>query len=114
MKRSHFSSRLIKNTLWADWLRILLEDLFVIDAPLYLPTQKHWAATCTPLRLVDGATIKRVLDNTGRLPLPPDTAYQQILHGMAAVDYTADELIYRSRNNRSYKVYGYSPVEQSS
>ena len=65
-----------------------------------------------PTRRSSDLTIKRVLDNTGRLPAPPDTAYHQILHGMAAVDYTAEELIYRSRNNRSYKVYGYSPVEQ--
>lgn len=100
-----------KEHTWADWLRILLEDLFVIDAPCIYP-RKTLGGDLYALEVIDGATIKRVLDNTGRLPLPPDTAYQQILHGMAAVDYTADELIYRSRNNRSYKVYGYSPVEQ--
>lgn len=100
-----------KEHTWADWLRILLEDLFVIDAPCIYP-RKTLGGDLYALEVIDGATIKRVLDNTGRLPLPPGTAYQQILHGMAAVDYTADELIYRSRNNRSYKVYGYSPVEQ--
>lgn len=100
-----------KEHTWADWLRILLEDLFVIDAPCIYP-RKTLGGDLYALEVIDGATIKRVLDNTGRLPAPPDTAYQQILHGMAAVDYTADELIYRSRNNRSYKVYGYSPVEQ--
>lgn len=100
-----------KEHTWSDWLRILLEDLFVIDAPCIYP-RKTLGGDLYSLEVIDGATIKRVLDNTGRLPLPPDTAYQQILHGMAAVDYTADELIYRSRNNRSYKVYGYSPVEQ--
>lgn len=100
-----------KEHTWADWLRILLEDLFVIDAPCIYP-RKTLGGDLYALEVIDGATIKRVLDNTGRLPLPPDTAYQQILYGMAAVDYTADELIYRSRNNRSYKVYGYSPVEQ--
>ncbi|ANJ48014.1 TPA: phage portal protein [Neisseria gonorrhoeae] len=100
-----------KEHTWADWLRILLEDLFVIDAPCIYP-RKTLGGGLYALEVMDGATIKRVLDNTGRMPLPPDTAYQQILHGMAAVDYTADELIYRSRNNRSYKVYGYSPVEQ--
>lgn len=100
-----------KEHTWADWLRILLEDLFVIDAPCIYP-RKTLGGNLYALEVIDGATIKRVLDNTGRLPAPPETAYQQILHGMAAVDYTADELIYRSRNNRSYKVYGYSPVEQ--
>lgn len=100
-----------KEHTWSDWLRILLEDLFVIDAPCIYP-RKTLGGDLYALEVIDGATIKRVLDNTGRLPAPPDTAYQQILHGMAAVDYTADELVYRSRNNRSYKVYGYSPVEQ--
>lgn len=100
-----------KEHTWADWLRILLEDLLVIDAPCIYP-RKTLGGDLYALEVIDGATIKRVLDNTGRLPLPPETAYQQILHGMAAVDYTADELVYRSRNNRSYKVYGYSPVEQ--
>lgn len=100
-----------KEHTWSDWLRILLEDLFVIDAPCIYP-RKTLGGDLYALEVIDGATIKRVLDNTGRLPLPPEAAYQQILHGMAAVDYTADELIYRSRNNRSYKVYGYSPVEQ--
>lgn len=100
-----------KEHTWSDWLRILLEDLFVIDAPCIYP-RKTLGGDLYALEVIDGATIKRVLDNTGRLPLPPETAYQQILHGMAAVDYTADELVYRSRNNRSYKVYGYSPVEQ--
>ena len=100
-----------KEHTWADWLRILLEDLFVIDAPCIYP-RKTLGGDLYALEVIDGATIKRVLDNTGRLPAPPETAYQQILHGMAAVDYTADELVYRSRNNRSYKVYGYSPVEQ--
>ena len=100
-----------KEHTWSDWLRILLEDLFVIDAPCIYP-RKTLGGDLYALEVIDGATIKRVLDNTGRMPLPPETAYQQILHGMAAVDYTADELVYRSRNNRSYKVYGYSPVEQ--
>ena len=44
--------------------------------------------------------------------MPPATAYQQVLKGMPAVDYTRDELIYLPRNPRTHKIYGYSPVEQ--
>ena len=43
---------------------------------------------------------------------PPYPAYQQILKGLPAVDYKADELYYLPRNVRSHRVYGYSPVEQ--
>jgi phage portal protein BeeE len=64
------------------------------------------------LEAIDGATIKRVIDVTGRTPEPPDVAYQQILKGVPAVDYSRDELIYKPRNLRTNKIYGYSPVEQ--
>ena len=96
---------------WNDWLRMLLEDLFVIDAPtVYVrPTVGGKLYALEPL---DGATIKRVIDEFGRTPDAPEPAYQQILHGVPAVDYTRDELIYRPRNLRTHKVYGYSPVEQ--
>lgn len=93
------------------WLRLLLEDLLVIDAPtLYL--RRDHAGALHALEVVDGATIKRVIDERGRTPMPPDVAYQQVLKGMPAIDYTADELIYRPRNPRPHKIYGYSPVEQ--
>jgi hypothetical protein len=49
---------------------------------------------------------------TGRTPLPPDPAYQQVLKGLPAVNYSRDELIYAIRNPRTNRVYGYSPVEQ--
>ncbi len=96
---------------WSSWLRILLEDLFVIDAPtLYL--RRNRDGSLYALEPVDGATIKRVIDDSGRTPLPPDPAYQQILKGLPAVNYTRDELLYLPRNPRSHKVYGFSPVEQ--
>ncbi|HFB8492731.1 TPA: phage head morphogenesis protein, partial [Neisseria gonorrhoeae] len=53
-----------KEHTWADWLRILLEDLFVIDAPCIYP-RKTLGGGLYALEVMDGATIKRVLDNTG-------------------------------------------------
>jgi PAS domain-containing protein len=96
---------------FGTWLRLLLEDLLVIDAPtLYL--RRNAAGGLFALEVVDGATIKRVIDARGRTPPPPDPAYQQVLKGLPAIDYTTDELIYRPRNPRPHKIYGYSPVEQ--
>lgn len=96
---------------WDTWLRMLLEDLFVLDAPsIYV--RRTVSGKPYAFEPVDGATIKRVLTAQGRTPMPPDPAYQQIFKGMAAVNYTTDELIYRPRNPRTSKVYGYSPVEQ--
>lgn len=97
---------------WSTWLRMLLEDLLVIDAPTIYP-RKTKGGDLYSLDPVDGATIKRVLDVYGRTPIAAgETAYQQILKGMPAVDYAFDELFYLPRNPRTHKVYGYSPVEQ--
>ncbi len=41
---------------------------------------------------------------------PP--AYQQVLKGLPAVNYAARDIIYRPRNVRAHRVYGYSPVQQ--
>lgn len=96
---------------WNTWLRMLLEDLLVIDAPCLYPRLTN-GADLYSLEVVDGSTIKKLLDDTGRTPMPPDPAYQQIMHGVAAINYNRDELIYRPRNLRSHRIYGYSPVEQ--
>jgi Phage portal protein len=96
---------------WETWLRMLLEDLLVIDAPTIYPRMNRGGGLYG-LELVDGALIKRVIDSTGRTPLPPDPAYQQVIKGMPAVDYSRDQLIYVPQNPRTNRVYGYSPVEQ--
>lgn len=105
---------------WPDWLRIILEDMFVIDAPaLYMNrTRSGQLAYLMP---VDGATIVPKIDDWGRTPLPyrsitgeqiVPVAYQQVLKGLPAVDYSVNDLIYRPRNRRSNRAYGYGPVEQ--
>lgn len=96
---------------WDTWLRMLLEDLLVIDAPcLYI--RKTVGGELYGFEPVDGATIKRIIDDLGRTPLPPEPAYQQVLKGIIASDYTREEMMYRPRNVRTHKIYGYSPVEQ--
>lgn len=96
---------------WDTWLRMIVEELLVIDAPTIYPRFTNGNKLFS-LELMDGATIRRLIDDTGRTPLPPSPAYQQVLKGVPAVDYTFDELIYYPRNMRVNKVYGYSPVEQ--
>ena len=96
---------------WAQWQRQLLEDRFVIDAAA-LYKRRTRGGKLYALEVIDGATLRPLIDDTGRVPLPPDPAYQQILHGIPAVDYSRDEVMYLVRNPRSYKVYGYSEVEQ--
>jgi len=96
---------------WEQWLRIWLEDMFVIDAAAMYkrPNRK---GGLYGIEILDGATIRPLIDDFGRRPIPPDPAYQQILKGIPAADYTSDELLYLKHNPRSHKVYGYSHVEQ--
>ena len=96
---------------WKTWLRALVDDLLVIDAPTIYPRKTN-GGQLYALELIDGATISRKVGLDGRTPLAPDVAYQQILHGVPAVDYSTSDLIYMPRNVRTYKLYGYSPVEQ--
>lgn len=96
---------------WDQWLRILLEDMLVIDAATIYPRKNLGGGTFS-FEIFDGATIVRKINADGRTPEPPDVAYQQILKGVPAVDFNADEIVYFPRNKRSSKFYGYSPVEQ--
>lgn len=93
------------------WQRMILEQCLVIDATsIYIDRSEP--ETGTKFRPIDGATIKRVIDGRGNTPLPPDPAYQQIIKGMPAWDYSTDELIYFPRNKRVSRLYGCSPVQQ--
>ncbi|MDE2426914.1 MAG: phage portal protein [Elusimicrobia bacterium] len=100
-----------KDRCWSDWLRMVLEDMFVLDAPsIYI--QRTNGGAVYALRPIDGSTIKRIIDTHGWTPAPPDPAYQQILKGTIALNYTTEELIYRPRNPRTNRIYGFGHVEQ--
>lgn len=98
---------------FATWVRMLVEEMYVTDAACIYPRRTRGGDVWS-LDLIDGATINRLLDGTGRTPIAPDPAYQQILKGLPAVNYTADELIYRPRNVRVWKAYGYIRSNRSS
>jgi hypothetical protein len=95
---------------FADWLRMLLEDLLVIDAATIYPRFNRGGALYS-LDIIDGATIKPLIGEDGRSPEPPDPAYQQVLKGVPAADFSTDELLYLPRNLRAHRLYGMSPVE---
>jgi hypothetical protein len=104
---------------FSDWQRMILEDMFVIDAPCVCPRWRRDGGVYG-FDAIDGATINILVDENGRLPEPPDPAYRQIIKGMPAVDMMiptpairkSDQLFYFPRNVRTRWLYGYSPVEQ--
>jgi hypothetical protein len=95
----------------AGWIRTLAEELFVTDAASIWLRPDRKGRICA-FEILDGATIAPRIDSWGRTPKAPDVAYQQILHGVPAADFSRDELIYFPRNRRPGHVYGFPPVEQ--
>lgn len=95
---------------WGQWLRAAIEDLLVCDAITMVP-RFTYGDQLYSLDLIDPATIKKVIDDRGMVPLPPDTAYQQVIKGIPAVNFTTEEMFYWMRNPRTWRVYGFSPVE---
>jgi HK97 family phage portal protein len=96
---------------FATWLRALLEDVLVLDAPA-IELRRNRGGAIIGLDIVDGATIKLLFDATGRTPRPPAPAYEQVIQGRPWKLLTSNDLLYLPRNRRPHKAYGFSPVEQ--
>ena len=71
---------------FATWLRVLIEDMLVIDAACLYPRYTRSGALYS-LDVIDGAHIKPLIGEDGRSPEPPDPAYSQVLHGVPAADF---------------------------
>jgi len=110
---------------FTDWLMIAAEETLVIDALAVFP-QPTVGGDLYGLQILDGATIKPLIDDRGMRPMTPAPAYQQILYGFprsefsansddpaADGEFTADDLAYMVRNRRTTSVYGFSPVERA-
>jgi hypothetical protein len=106
-----FLARPDRRHAFAAWLRMLVEDMLVIDAATLYPRFDRGGSLYS-LDVIDGATITPLIGEDGRSPERPDPAYQQILHGVPAADFSSDELLYLPRNVRAHRLYGMSPVEQ--
>lgn len=121
-----------------SWLSALLEDRFVIDAMaihLRPPRRKGagpFGSDLAALDLLDGSTIRPLLDLYGSTPGAPNVAYQQYLWGVPRVDllsviteedldglgdpvskFKSDQLIYMRDTPRAWTPYGFSCVEKS-
>lgn len=98
-------------TPFGSWLRKLLDDLLVLDAPT-VERRRNGLGEIVALDVVDGSTIKLLIDETGRIPLDPLPAYQQVIKGRIWANLTTEDLIYSPRNVRPGHIYGFGPVEQ--
>ncbi len=94
------------------WLRLLCEEVFVIDA-MTVYRRRTRGGQLYALEVKDGATIVPLLDDTGDTPLPPSIAYRQIINGQPVEggDCTTEQLYYRPRCVSVDTPYGLSPTE---
>lgn len=112
----------INHLSWTEWLGNLLEEHFVYDALSVYPWRAY-GGQVVALVILDGATIKPLLDEYGNTPQPPYPAFQQILYGYPRGEFQAapnpdaeflsDQLFYRPRDRRSGTPYGSSPTEKA-
>ncbi len=100
-------------TLWDPWCRSLLWELLVTDAVSIDTSWRSLDGKPFALTVVDGATIKPLIDDMGRRPDAPSPAYQQLIKGLPMINLTENELLYAPMRPRpQMPIYGYPPTEQ--
>ena len=124
-----FFERPDKERNFDDWMRMLLDQVIMYDAPaIWLrPTR---GGELYSVEIIDGSMITPKIGPDGRIPSPDmGPAYQQVIKGLPAVDYIKPlpkgeappldpsgipypELLYKPKNPRVDSLYGFGPVEQ--
>ena len=94
-----------------SWLVAFVRDLLEIDA-VAIYTRRTRSGALYALELIAADTIKPLVDEAGRAPQSPAPAYQQVLYGVVAGEYTLDEMDYLRETARTESVYGISRVER--
>lgn len=114
---------------FATWISLLLEEHLTWDAMAIYP-RKTYGGELLDFMVIDGSTIKCLLDEQGGRPEPPSPAYQQVLYGFPRGEFSADtatvdgqeyvpgalsaaQLVYERRVHRTWTPYGFSPTEQA-
>ena len=91
------------------WLNMVLEEVLVTDALTLWPVMER--GQLSAVELIDGTTIKPLVDMRGATPRPPMPAYLQIIWGTPQSSYPANTLYYRPLNTSVNSPYGQSPIE---
>lgn len=105
-----FWERPDRDSYFDQWVGSLMQDLLVIDAPTIFNNRDRKGRLIS-LEVIDGATINVLSNDKGRVPDPPDMAYQQIIKGTVRTAWTKDDILYKPYNMSSDSLYGFSHVE---
>lgn len=74
---------------WSAWTGQLMENRLVYDATVVYP-KFTYGGDVFAFEVIDGSTIKPLLDEEGGRPLPPAPFAQQILYGFPRGEFVAD------------------------
>ena len=93
------------------WLRMILEDIVVIDAGAVWK-ERDLTGKVANLRPIDGATLNVLVTDQGFKPPPDSPAHQQVLYGIPWYNATARDITYVVWNPRTWRRYGNSSAQQ--
>jgi hypothetical protein len=115
---------------FATWIGMAADEQLTWDSLAIYPHMTY-GQDLLGLWVLDGSTIKPLLDESGGRPEGDNPAYQQILYGFPRGEYTAqsftredgvtvtpgsilaNQLVYKKRTPRSWSPYGFSATEQA-
>jgi hypothetical protein len=98
---------------YAMWMRMIFRDRYTIDAASAFIWKNRLQNKPYAIIALDGATVKPLVDDYGRIPDFPQPAYQQIVKGLPMDNYHERELLYMpARPRTDCPIFGFSEVEQ--
>jgi 8-oxo-dGTP pyrophosphatase MutT (NUDIX family) len=123
---------------FSSWIDAMVEEIFVTDAltlyphPPRIKNKGVLGSNLATLELIDGATVRPLVDVRGSTPQPPNVAYQSYLYGVPRVDlmtlvlgddipdaeglaaeYRADQIMYLPSHPRVWTPYGEAAIERA-
>ncbi len=100
-----------KERTYSQWIRKALKNMTRYDA-FTLYKRKNKKGGLYGLNIIDGSTIKIVVDSNGNKPTPPYPAFQQIIYGTVRGSWSLEELVYAPMSEELKGNYGVGPVER--
>jgi Phage Mu protein F like protein len=100
------------DTTWREFCYMWTHEVQTTDAPAIF-VRRNARRDIAELRVIDGTMIARYIDDNGWTPSNESPAYAQLWWGTPAWNLKRDQLFYRPKHPRVYKIYGNSPTERS-
>lgn len=92
------------------FLENIIEDYLVMGA-ISIEKLRTRGGKLLQLVPVDVATIKVRINENGRIPNAPETAYEQWILGRKVAELSKDDLLFAVKNARPNTIFGLSPLE---